>query len=320
MGHPLRWFVPGVVYEITTRTIQERYLLLPSTGVRELVLGVLARGALLYPGVHLHGFAYLSNHCHLLASADDGAHLAHYIGYVNSNVARELGRIHQWRGPFWGRRHRPIPVIDDDAVVGRLRYLLAQSVKEGLVERPEHWPGATSTAWLLGQTLVGTWIHRDDQRRARRRGNDADPSEYTKRYELELSPIPCWRGFSRDEIACRVRAMIDDIVAEARGTREHPVLGVRGVLAQKPHDAPLEPASSPAPACHASSVIARETFRAAYRAFTNAFRSAARALRLGLSASRESFPPGCFPSPRSFVPCPAQAPPPWQIEPFTPSG
>lgn len=314
MGHPLRWFVPCVVYEITTRTIQERYLLRPSTGVRDLVLGVLARGALLYPRVHLHGFAYLSNHCHLLVSADDGAQLARFVGYVNSNVAREIGRLHDWRGPFWGRRHRPIPVLDDDAVVGRLRYLLAQSVKEGLVERPEDWSGATSTPWLLGQALVGTWIHRDDERRARQRDIDADPAAYTKRYELELSPIPSWRGLSRVDIARRVRDLIDGIVAEAKATRKGAVLGLRAVLGQNPHEAPMESESSPAPACHASSPVARAAFREAYRAFTNAFRRAALAAHQGIAALREAFPPGCFPSPNAFVPCPAQTVPPWGAE------
>ena len=112
MAHPLRWFIPGIVYEFTSRTIQNRFLLRPGGNTRELILGVVARALTLYPAVSLHAFAFLSNHYHLMASSTNGAQLAAWIGYVNSNVARERGRVHGWRGPFWGRRTRPIPIVE----------------------------------------------------------------------------------------------------------------------------------------------------------------------------------------------------------------
>jgi hypothetical protein len=41
-------------------------------------------------------------------------------------------------------------VLDDTALVGRLRYVLAHGVKEGLVERSAEWPGLTCLPQLLG--------------------------------------------------------------------------------------------------------------------------------------------------------------------------
>ncbi|PTL74953.1 hypothetical protein DAT35_57475 [Vitiosangium sp. GDMCC 1.1324] len=42
------------------------------------------------------------------------------------------------------------PVLDDEALVGRLRYVLTHGVKEGLVERSAEWPGLTCLPQLLG--------------------------------------------------------------------------------------------------------------------------------------------------------------------------
>ena len=320
MGHPLRWFLPGVVYEITTRTTQERYLLRPSPGVRELIIGVLARGALLYPDVCIHGFAFLSNHYHLLASANDGEQLARFVGYVNSNIAREVSRTHSWSGPFWGRRHRPIPIVDEDAMVARLRYVLSQGVKEGLVRRAEEWPGATSIPWLLGGMLSGIWIYRDVLRRARRCPREVDPASYTEHYDLELTPLPCWRNLSRDELARRVKRLLDDVAREAVAKRaDRPVVGVDALLATPPHDAPVKPERSAAPVCHASSMQTRSAFRAAYNAFTRAFRAAATVAKRTGAFVLSSFPPGSFPSPLAFVACKTLVPP-WLFEPFMMSG
>jgi REP element-mobilizing transposase RayT len=315
MPHPLRWFLPGVVHEVTIRTIQGRFLLRPGDDARDLTLGVLGRGLFLYPEVNLHGFTFLSNHAHLLVSSRDGAKLATFLGYVHGNLARELGRLYGWRGPFWGRRYRPIPIVDETALVRRLRYLLAQAVKEGLVERPEQWPGATSTPWLLGADLAGTWIFRDLETRARRRGGEIDPETYTERYPIRLCPLPGWETLSRAEIAARTRALIDDVVAEARANRSHPPLGVAAVLRQDPHAAPAELTCSPAPVCHASTRTVHEAFRAAYRTFVDAFRTAAAAVKRGAAAIFSAFPPGSFPPAAPFVRPPDLFPLPWLPEP-----
>lgn len=314
MAHPLRWFVPNTVYEFTTRTIQERFLLRPSTFVRSIVLGVIARGLQYYPAVEMHAFAFLSNHWHAMLSSSDGAELAAFMGYVNGNVARELGRIHAWQGRLWGRRARPIPILDDESMVARFRYLLSQGVKEGLVERPEDWPGATSTPWLLGEKLVGIWIDRDLETRARRRNPNPDPSRYTFEYEVRMSPLPCWASLTRQQIAARTRGLISEVVAQAR-LRGMSVLGVDAVLKLDPHGRPNESKHSPAPSCHAATQPLREAFRAAYRAFADAFRAAANALRSGGAPRTVAFPPGSFPCPARYAKPEASFVPPWLFEP-----
>ena len=303
MGYPLRWFIPDVMYEVTTRTIQERYLLAPSSGARELVLGVLGRGLALYSAVRLHAFAYLSNHCHLLVSSSDGRAFALFLGYVNSNVAREMGRLHDWRGPFWGSRGRPIPILDESAAIERLRYVMSQGVKEGLVADPIDWPGATSIGGLIGpMQLEGLWVDRDLETRARRSVRPIPRIAYEIPFTIELKPIPPWRHLPMDELVRRHRQLLSEIVTRYRELHD-PVPGTHPATFQDPHARPANPDRRPAPLCHASTRAVRDAFKAAYRSFVAAFRRAASLFRDALPPGRDTasalahFPPGSYPRP-----------------------
>ena len=53
------------------------------------------------------------------------------MGYVEGNLAKEAGRLHDWRETFWPRRYRAINVNDAPEVqIARLRY----GVREGWQE------------------------------------------------------------------------------------------------------------------------------------------------------------------------------------------
>ena len=313
MGHPLRWFLPTIVYEVTTRTMQERFLLRPSPEAREIILGVLGRGLVLYPHVNLHAFIYLSNHVHMLLSSRDGEDFSGFIGYVNGRVAFEMGRMHGWRGHFWGRRGRPIAVIDDDAQIGRLRYLIAQGCKEGLVITPRDWPGASSLPGLLGDMeMQGWWFDRDQERRARARNDRPGRYDHAIRYPVRLTPLPALAHLPPDELRVRHERLVAEVEEETRQRYEDEggrPLGVPAVLAQDPLDRPAASKRSPAPMCHASTAPIRSAFRAAYRTFVDAYRRAAETLRtLKPGAPLPAFPAGSFPPRSRSV---AYAPPAW---------
>ena len=94
------------------------------------------------------------------------------MNYLNSNLAREAGRLYRWREKFWGRRYQAIVVSEEEAAqVNRLRYLLSQGCKEGLVARPRDWPGAQCVEALVeGVSLEGLWFDRTREYAARVRG------------------------------------------------------------------------------------------------------------------------------------------------------
>jgi hypothetical protein len=280
MPNPLRQHMPNVVYECTSRTIQGRFLLRPSAHLRRRMIGILAAAADLYPLVELHAFTVLSNHWEFLASCVCAEEFSLYTGYVNGNFARECGRAHAWTGPFWGRRVRVIPCLDDTATIDRLRYCIAQGAKEGLVASPLDWPGAAAVPALVGDmTLVGERVDRDALRRAReaaqRSGNTQAVCEadYTRITILQLTRLPVFRALDASALRARHVALLDDVIALAAAERAgRPPLGIAAVLRQDPHAAPANFIATPAPPCHASSAQIRCAFLRLRGAFTLAYR------------------------------------------------
>ncbi len=304
MPRPLRFVPPNAVVEITTRTIHGRLLLRPSAEVNDRVLGVLGRAQHLF-GVELHAFVVMSNHMHLLASVRDAAQLAGFMSFVNGNIAREVGRLHGWRERFWGRRYRAIVVADDAAQVDRLRYILQNGVKEGLVASPRGWPGASSIDALTREVpLAGVWHDRSAAYQSHRRGEKVRPGQFETTYRVTLSPLPCWRRLDaavhRTAVADLVTQIETDIAAaRAAVSDSRQPVGAGRILAAHPHDLPAHSDTSPAPFVHASSSLVRRAFKSAYAAFVAAFRAAAGCLRRG---DRDvEFPQTAFPPALPFV-------------------
>lgn len=307
MARKLRFIPPGSLVEVTCRTLQGRYLLRPSRDLNELVLGLLARAAEMYE-VKVIAFIVMSNHMHLLVVPTDAQQLARFMNFVNGNLAREAGRLHAWKAKFWARRYRAIVVSDEErAQVARLRYLISQGCKEGLVKSPRDWPGASSTEYLLsGKPIEGVWFDRTALLYARRRSPGLSRYAYANPHTLELSPLPAWHHVSPEEIRRRIEAIVRDIESQTRGEMEstgRSVVGVKRLLRQHPHAAPEQAPTSPAPRFHTASRRARERLQAASAAFHEAYRRAARALRRG--ALRPAFPHGSFPPHLPFEPHPA---------------
>jgi REP element-mobilizing transposase RayT len=280
----LRYLPPDCpLVEVTCRTIHGRMLLRPSKELCRRVLGVLARTARLYE-VGVCAFVFLSNHYHLLLRPKDAAELARFMNYLNSNLAREAGRLHRWRERFWSRRYRPVPVsFEPEAQVARLGYLLAQGCKEGLVAKPRDWPGASSVHALLdGSRVSGIWHDRTGEYWARQRREEIEPGQFVSTETLRLAPLPCWEDLAPEQVRTRIVEIITRIEAETRRqhreARTRP-LGVRRVLRQHPHHRPPRIARSPAPRFHTATWQIRRMLEQMYRAFRDAYREAMESLR-----------------------------------------
>jgi REP element-mobilizing transposase RayT len=298
MGRPLRFIPADSVVEVTCRTVQGRRLLRPSPELNALLLGVLGRALSLYPAVQVHAFVFAWNHLHMLLSVPDAQALACFMRHVNSNVAREAGRLHSWRDKFWGRRYRSIVVADEESQVARLRYILSHGAKERWVDRPGDWPGPSSFHALVdGTALTGLWVDRSLEARAGRRKQHADPSIYQRSYDVQLAPLPCWQALDRQEHRRLCRELVAHIERHLPD-REHPALGVDRILQEHPHSQPESLKRSPAPFVHASTAARRKAFRLMYVAFEEGFSDATHRMRSGELAV--DFPEGSFPPPMPF--------------------
>jgi REP element-mobilizing transposase RayT len=304
MGRRIR-YVPesGGLFMITCRTIHGRLLFRPSPELNEIFVGVLARAQRRY-GVSISSVVCLSNHYHLILRVDSAFRLARFMGYLNSNLGREIGRLRQWPDKVFSRRYQATLISDEEAAqVERLKYILSHGCKEDLVERPGEWPGVHCVEALTqGTPLTGYWFDRTQEFAARRRREDYDRLRYATREMLVLDPLPCWSHLAPEQYRRRILALVAEIEEEAAVRRSRigaRPLGREGVLQQDPHHRPAKVKKSPAPLVHAASRAVRRQLWEAYAWFVASYRDAAERLRAG---HRDvPFPPGCFPPALPFV-------------------
>lgn len=307
MGRTLRYVPTESLVEVSAKTAQARSLLRPSEELNRRLVGVLARARCIY-GVRIHAVSVLSNHWHGLLSVRDAHQLAQFMNHVQSNLAKEAGDLHDWSGPFWGDRYHHVVVSREPEIQHRrLSYVLGQGAKEGLVARPELWPGVHSVFALRdGEPLRGVWYDRTSLCLAGRRKDDRSHLEdFATDEVLELEPLPCWEeeGLSPEEMQSRVAEMVEQISEEAAANHEargtHPS-DPSVFLRVHPHHRPAKTKRSPRPLIHAATQKVRDRFREAYRIFCEAYRAAAERLRAG---HRDvEFPEGSFPPPAPFNP------------------
>lgn len=224
--------------------------------------------------------------------------------YVASNIAREAGRLHGWPEKFWSRRYQAIVVSSEDgAQIERLKYLLANGSKEGLVARPQDWPGIhLAQALIQGEDLKGYWFDRTQEYAARNRGEKFDRLKYASVETLRLSPLPCWKHFPEEVWRGRALHLIYEIEEETSAQRARTgsqPAGAAAILGRHPHERPKNPKRSPAPQFHALCAKVRRELWEAYSLFVAAFRQAAEKLRAG--DRNAAFPAGSFPPALPFV-------------------
>ena len=309
MARQLRYMPKAhTVFEITSRTVQGRHLLRPSKVLNDLILGIIGRAMRLY-GVRVYLFVFLSNHYHLIASALDAETLSRFMCYLNGNLAKEAGRLHDWRERFWGRRYSAIAILEEGSLLDRVRYVLSQGCKEGLVLRPGDWPGVHCVGALVnGEKLAGRWVDRTRESEAKGRNERYDPKKFCTRYEVSLSPLSFVKEMSEGERRAFFRKMVRDIEAETRerlAQEKSKVMGRKRILAMDPHSYPKEFRRSPQPMCHALSKETMESYRRAYELFVEAYRYAQERFMRGDPDALSYFPDDCYIPP--FVRSSAQA-------------
>jgi REP element-mobilizing transposase RayT len=284
------------LYFVTARTTQARLLLRPGVSTNALVAGVLAR-AVAKTEVKLHAFVVMSNHVHLLVSAE-GVRLSSFMQQFLGNTARKVGRLVGWEGRFWGRRFSMQPVLDDAAAEGRLRYIVSHGVKEGLVRRPEEWPGLSCLGLLRSGGEVRAqffhWSRRWESGRLVEGGVGLLDERWAEEVGLVLTPLPGWEGLTPEARRLRVETMVEGIVEE-HARRNRRVKGAEAVCLERPQRRPVKAARRRAPACFATTQSGKEQLRALRASWLAGFLAVSARFREGQVSLRafplESFAP-----------------------------
>jgi hypothetical protein len=209
---------------------------------------------------------------------------------------------------MWERRYHHSIIDDDPAIqIEKLRYLLTQGVKEGLVFTPADWPGVHCAQALMdGLPLHGLWIDRTAIWVSKNRREPFDPEKHTRETIVQFHPLPCWQHLSPELQRRRVRELVAVIEREATSERQRhgsQPLGRQAILSQSPHHRPQKVKWSPAPRIMAATRQARWALWRALQAVVVAYYHAVE--RLAEGVRDVAFPEGTFPPRRPYVPSPA---------------
>ena len=110
------------------------------------------------------GYVVMPEHVHLLVSEPKRALLSKAIQALKLSVS-----VQSRQRPFWQARYYDFNVHNEEKRVEKLRYMHRNSVKRGLVERPEDWEWSTFRHYATG--VIGT-VEIESQWTATRRGSE----------------------------------------------------------------------------------------------------------------------------------------------------
>lgn len=320
MPRPYRCAEPGIYHFSTTRCIEERFYLRPDPQLNAAFGYWLARSLEQHPGITLHGAVAMSNHLHL-ETYDKTGSLSDFYCYFLGNLAKAVNRLRGRSGPLFGRRFDDGGrILDAEAAVERLAYLINNPVKAGLVARHRDWPGVL--LYATDQPTRHHYMLFDEEgfleaTRHAAPGAWVDPEPFHRRASLTVHPLPFTLApqgttlignlelMAIDEDA---RKLINDspraatvtptspsashdalnrvqnfenAAKAARETAGSRVMGADRVCEQDPADRPRHPNRSPRALCAASDKHLWKAFRRVVTAFARWYREAANSFWAG---------------------------------------
>ena len=278
MSQP-RQILPGTTYLITRRTMLRHLLLRPDDRMTHLIIYALAVSAARFR-LQVHALCTMSTHVHLVVTDTDGV-LPRFLQFFHRIVALGTKVLRRWDGPVWDHRHTSLVRLSTDAaVVEKIAYVVANPVAAGLVENPNHWPGAKVRVDQMGGGKL----------RARRPSFYFKPSnaQWPADATLPITLPPSLATQGRKMFTEMVGAEVARLVAEARGA-----MGQQGVLGAEHAQAvsPEARATTPEPRGETDPTFAigrnqsRHVWNAAVatvRAFRASYRNALKDWRGGL--------------------------------------
>ncbi len=219
--HHARYVEAEVPIHVISRVFQGRHLLRPCEELNSIIVGVVGRALEHFGEVQLYAAAFLSNHIHLMLQGPP-TQVSAFVGFIKREISRRWGHHPGvgWCGPMW---HEFIATAlpTPESQLNCFRYILSQGVKEGLVARPEEWPGVHCARPLATATpLEGVWFNATaygravDRETRKLRPRAVAKEDYCIKYSLSFAPIPCWAHLNASARQNRVQGLIEEIVAE----------------------------------------------------------------------------------------------------------
>ena len=297
MSYPLRDFVPGQLLELTFKTQQDRFFFVPSAWLNLVIIGIFARAQRL-SGLDVCILIVFSNHIHLLVIPDSVEQVARFCQFARSNLSKKIGGPNGWFGGIFAGRYKHVQVTAERAAEEeRLEYILSHGVKEGLVRKPQHWPGVQCVEALATgkDQLEGIWVNETEMNRARDQGKNPDPADYQEVEVLKLTPIPSWAHLPAKERRGGIRRILKRIARRYQDKIQAVRPGAKArICGQLFGYRPQHTERTPRPRVHAASRSARAAEISRQQAFRELFQAASTAWLNGDPSALFNFPRESF--------------------------
>jgi REP element-mobilizing transposase RayT len=282
-----RQVLAGSTYLVTRRCTQRQFWLKPTKLTNQIIAYCVAYAATL-TGVQVHALCVLSNHWHAVAS-DPHGRLPEFMHWVHKHIAKCINASYgRWENLWASEPPSAVRLEDDDDVLDKIAYTLANPVAAGLVEHGSQWPGlrtaARDVAGMSVQVARPPVFFRDD---------GPMPESVT----LELFRPAIHQDRNDRELGQLVATVVAQREAQARAdvaAAGRTFLGVRAIRAQRPSDRPrtAEPRRGLNPRVAARNKWLRIEALRRLKEFVSAYR---RALHTWKSGVRDVvFPAGCY--------------------------
>lgn len=270
---------PGAQWFVSVRCARAQFRLRPDETRTETIAYFLGAALERFPEVRLVAVLAMSNHLHLCL-IDGAGQLADFMCYLLGPMAREFNEMDGVRGQFFDRRYSATEIVDDDAMLDRIVYTVANPVASSLVATVKDWTGLC--LWQRGVTTreASRFRKRAYERAVvrARDGKQVAREDYVQRVQINVTPLAVEGRDIDAELDAAIADRVKSLGAQ-RGRRR--VLGMAGVLARSVFAAPAAPKRSPMPVCHASSPERWLAFRAGWRRLVASYRAASELFRSG---------------------------------------
>lgn len=159
MARPLRIEYPNAVYHVTSRGNARNKIFLDDQD-RENFLFILAAVVKRYNWL-CHAYCLMDNHYHLMIETPD-SNLSRGMRQLNGVYTQKYNWWHSKTGHIFQGRYKSILVDRENYLLELCRYVVLNSVRANMVEKPEEWKwssyGATAGLKNVPDYLMVGWI------------------------------------------------------------------------------------------------------------------------------------------------------------------
>jgi putative transposase len=102
-------------------------------------------------GCHVHAFVLMTNHVHLLLTADAPESAGKLMKALGQRYVQYFNRAYRRSGTLWEGRFRSCLLQQEEYLMGCMRYIELNPVRSGMVEHPADYPWSSYRSNAQGE-------------------------------------------------------------------------------------------------------------------------------------------------------------------------